>query len=255
MRRRELICSLGAIALTKGLGSAIPSQSSQDEHAPSSGTAQQSNTRVVAGVRLVDSRLANAASDLARSVSPRYLYSHAVRTFLFASLAGTATGQKFDAEMLYLACILHDLGLTEKFQGDLPFEIQGAEAAKRFLEENGYETSKAAVVWDGIAIHASMIGHFKQPEVSLVGVGAGADVGGPDFSQISKNQVREILAAYPRLGFTEAFLKTCADVVRKHPGSAGRSFMRDIGERYVTGYKPRNFCDAISEAPFAEIKG
>ena len=32
---------------------------------------------------------------------------------------------RIDAEMLYLACILHDLGLTEKFQGDLPFEIQG----------------------------------------------------------------------------------------------------------------------------------
>jgi hypothetical protein len=30
--------------------------------------------------------------------------------------------------------------------------------------------------------------------------------------------------------------------------------MRDIGERYVTGYKPRNFCDAISEAPFTDTK-
>jgi len=254
MRRRELICSLGAIALRKSLGNAISSEATRDERASSTGAAQQTEAGRVAGVRLVDSRLAKAASDLARSVSPPYLYNHAVRTFLFASLAGTATGQKFDAEMLYLACILHDLGLTEKFQGDLPFEIQGAEAAKRFLEENGYDAGKSAVVWDGIAMHASMIGHFKQPEISLVGVGAGTDVGGPDFSQVSKSQVREILAAYPRLEFTDAFLKTCADVVRKHPGSAGRSFMRDIGQRYVTGYQPRNFCDAISEAPFADTK-
>jgi HD domain len=173
MRRRELICSLGAIALTKGLGSAIPSQVSQDERPSSTRAAQHSDALIVAGVRLVDSRIAKAPSDLAHSVSPPYLYNHAVRTFLFASLAGKATGQKFDAEMLYLACILHDLGLTEKFQGDLPFEIQGAEVAKRFLEENGYEPNKAAVVWDGIAMHASMIGHFKQAEVSLVGVGAG----------------------------------------------------------------------------------
>jgi hypothetical protein len=253
MRRRELICSLGALALTKGLGSAS-SRATVDDQASSTGAAQQMEARIIAGVRLVDSRLAKAANDLARSVSPPYLYNHAVRTFLFASLAGTATGQKFDAEMLYLACILHDLGLTEKFQGELPFEIQGAEAAKRFLEGKGYESSKAAVVWDGIAMHASMIGHFKQPEVSLVGVGAGADVGGPDLSQVSKRQVKEILASYPRLEFTAAFLKTCADVVGKHPGSAGRSFMRDIGERYVTGYKPRNFCDAISEAPFADTE-
>ena len=116
MRRRELICSLGALALTKGLGSAS-SRATVDDQASSTGAAQQMEARIIAGVRLVDSRLAKAANDLARSVSPPYLYNHAVRTFLFASLAGTATGQKFDAEMLYLACILHDLGLTEKFQG------------------------------------------------------------------------------------------------------------------------------------------
>src|SRR5215475_10486575 len=253
MRRRELICSLGVLALTKRLRSAI-SDAPRDEAGSSARQAGQAGTETIAGVRLVDSHLAKAASELARSVSPPYLYNHAVRTFLFGSLAGTASGQKFDAEMLYLACILHDLGLTEKFQGDLPFEIQGEEAAKHFLEENGYEAAKAAVVWDGIAMHASLIGHFKQPEIALVGVGAGADVGGPDFSQVSKSQLREILAAYPRLEFTDAFLKTCADVVRKHPASAGRSFMRDIAERYVTGYKPRNFCDAISETPFADTK-
>jgi len=252
MRRRDLICTLGAIGLAKRLG--ISSEATRNERVLSNDASQRTEPGTVAGVRLVDSGLAKAASQLVRSVSPPYLYNHAVRTFLFASLAGTATGQRFDAEMLYLACILHDLGLTDKFQGDLPFEIQGAEAAKRFLEENGYQAGQAAVVWDGIAMHASLIGHFKRPEIALVGVGAGADVGGPDFSQVSKSQLREILAAYPRLEFTNSFLKTCADIVRKHPAGAGRGFMRDIGERYVPNFHPHNFCDMITEAPFADAK-
>ena len=206
----------------------------------------------VAGIRIVDSQTARSATELSRRVSPPYLFHHAIRTFLFASLAGRARNQKFDEEVLYLACILHDLGLTTQFEGDLPFEIQGAQAARRFLEERGYDTTKGGMVWDGIAMHASLIGQYKSPEVALVGVGAGADVLGPDAAEIKTNEVQAVINAYPRLAFKTAFIKTCAEVVRKHPNGAARSFMRDIGERYVANYHGRNICDLIVQAPFEE---
>ena len=159
---------------------------------------------------------------------------------------------KVDYELLYIACILHDLGLTEQFVGDLPFEIQGAQAASQFLGEHGLSQDRTAVVWDGIAMHASAIGQFKQPEIALVGVGAGADVLGPDFSLIKKAEASEIVRAFPRLKFKEEFVKTCAGVVRQHPSVASRGFMRDIGEKYVPNFHPRNICDAIAQAPFDE---
>src|SRR6202020_2589395 len=121
--------------------------------------------------------------------------------FCVGVIIGRARAQHFDEELLFLACILHDLGLTDRYEGNLPFEIQGAEAARRFLEENGYPRRDSEIVWDGIAMHASSIGQFKQPEISLVGAGAGADILGPDFSQIKKSDVDEILKAFPRLGF------------------------------------------------------
>jgi hypothetical protein len=223
-----------------------------DQKNAASASPAESFPSVVAGVRLVDSSIAKTATDLSRAASPPYLFNHAVRTFLFGSLIGRALGAKFDEELLYLACILHDLGLTERFEGELPFEIQGAEAARHFLEEQAYAKDRAAIVWDGIAMHASLIGHYKQPEIKLVGEGAGADVVGPDFSQIKKTDVEEILKAFPRLQFKAAFVKTCTDVVRKHPGGAARSFMRDIGERYVTEFHPRSICDLIGQAPFPE---
>jgi hypothetical protein len=102
----------------------------------------------------------------------------------FGSLIGRALGQQFDDEVLYIACILHDLGLTERYQGKLPFEIQGAQAAKSFLIEHSYAADKAEMVWDGIAMHPSPIGSFKRMEIRLVGAGAGADVIAPDPSHI-----------------------------------------------------------------------
>ena len=243
MNRREFAIGVVGLASSRGLNldrGARPQ--SHDDRLPSK----------VAGIRLVDSAVANSATELARAVSPPFLFNHAIRTFVFGSLVGRALGLRFDEEILYLACVLHDLGLTERFQGDLPFEIQGAQAAKQFLEQQGFASPKTAIVWDGIAMHASMIGHFKQPEVRLVGEGAGADVVGPDASQIGRTDVDTVVKAFPRLGFKTSFLNTCADVVRRHPTGASRSFMRDIGERRVAGFHPRNFCDYVISAPFAE---
>jgi len=251
MRRRDLICEICAVALAASRPNTFPFIDTQSSPAIETVTPPRLPSPV-AGIRMVDSQTARTATELARSASPTHLFHHAVRTFLFASLSGRARKQKFDEEVLYLACILHDLGLTDRFQGDLPFEIQGAQAASNFLQQQGYDATKAGIVWDGIAMHASVIGQYKQPEVALVGVGAGADVLGPDPSEISNSDKQEIVNAYPRLAFKKAFVETCAGVVRRHPAGAGRSFMRDIAEKYLPNYHPRNICDLIAQAPFEE---
>jgi hypothetical protein len=247
--RRKLIFGLGAISLgaVSRASTAVPFASREGL-----GPARSVPSSLVAGVRLVDSEIATLATEFSRTVSPPYLFNHAVRTFLFGSLVGRALGQKLDEELLYLACIFHDLGLTKRFAGDAPFEIQGAETEKHFLEEHAYAREKIGIVWDGIAMHASPIGQYKQPEIALVGEGAGADVIGPDFSQIKKSDVEEILRAFPRLKFKDAFVKSCSDVIREHPRGATSSFMRDIRERCVPEFHARNFCDRIAQAPFLE---
>jgi hypothetical protein len=74
-----------------------------------------------------------------------------------------------------------------------------------------------------------------------------------DFgSEINKSDVEEIVKAFPRVGFKAAFVKTCADVIRKHPRAASSSFMRDIREPYMPEFRPRNFCDRVAEVPFTE---
>jgi hypothetical protein len=255
LTRRELITGFGLLTLTPAADLLTESPHYTSPQATRSGSVAVDRLMPgsVAGICFVDSRIALAATVLAREASPPYLFNHVARTYLFSALIAKARQLRFDEELLYLACILHDLGLTERFMGDLPFEIQGAQAASRFLDERGFPKAGSALVWNAIAMHASPIGAYQQPEIALVGEGAGADVVSPDFSEISEATVKEVITAFPRLGFKEEFVKTCADLVRKHPRGASRSFMmRDIGERYVPEFHPTNICDLILKAPFKE---
>lgn len=253
MDRREFnrgLGAIGAVALVPpGLQTTLHSLHDQ-------GKGFQSMTvplpKSVAGVRLVDSPVAKAAVELAREVSPPYLFNHAMRTYLLGALVGKAAGQRYDEELLYLACVLHDLGLTDRFAGDMPFEIEGAIAAEAFLRERGVSAERSSIVWDGIAMHPLAIAGHKRPEIALVAVGAGADVVGADMAKVTGDDRDAVLHAFPRLGFKHAFVATCADIVAHHPHGASRGFMRDIGERKVAGFHPGNICDAIAAAPFEE---
>src|SRR5438034_812230 len=251
MNRREFGSGLGVIVIGRLLPAAPTG--SLDERLTGAGVAPGDRLPTeIAGVRLVDSDVAKRGTALAREACPPYLFNHSLRTYLFGALVGRSEARRYDEELLFLACILHDLGLTERFMGPMPFEIQGAEAVARFLKDQGVSTERAAVVWDGIAMHPLPIADHKQPEIALVSAGAGADVLGPDPSQVTAAVRNQIVQAFPRLGFKKAFVKGCADVVRRYPRGATRSFMRDIGERHVPGFQPPNICDAIDRAPFTE---
>jgi hypothetical protein len=208
--------------------------------------------RKIAGIPIVDTKIAKAANALAQSASAPHLYNHAVRTYLFGALIGRTAKLKVDEELLYLACVLHDLGLTQHFTGARPFEIEGAIAAAKFLRQQGLSVTRAEVVWDGIAMHPLAISQYKQAEIALVGAGAGADVVGAGLDDVTAADRDAVLHAFPRLAFKSAFVATCADVVKQHPAGAARTFMRDIGERNVPGFNPANICDAIEHAPFSE---
>jgi HD superfamily phosphodiesterase len=243
MKRRNFALGLGAVAIEPLLF---------DEGTAHATPVSEVTPRRVGGIRIVDTSIAKAATELARTTSPPYLYNHAARTYLFGALIGRAARLQVDEELLYLASILHDLGLTEQFMGTRPFEIEGANAAEKFLSQQGLPVAKSAVVWDGIAMHPLAISQYKRPEIALVAVGAAADVVGTGLEAVSAVDHDAVLQAFPRLGFKSKFVATCADLIRRYPAGAGRTFMRDIGERKVPGFHTPNICDAIDQAPFGE---
>jgi len=79
-----------------------------------------------------DSELALKATKLVAEISPLSL-PPLHEDFLICQFNRAAAEMKIDRELLYLGAIMHDLGLTERFDGDQRYEVDGADAAREFL--------------------------------------------------------------------------------------------------------------------------
>src|ERR1700677_3458379 len=89
-----------------------------------------------AGIRVPDTALVRDAIDLSRSLLEPFLFNHVMRSWLFGIVLAESAVIAPDAELLAVAAILHDLGLTERYNGENRFEVDGANAAPRVFERN-----------------------------------------------------------------------------------------------------------------------
>lgn len=203
------------------------------------------------GIIAPDTDLTRKASALVGRVHSNALLNHVHRSWWFADFLGQQRGLKYDREVVYLAALMHDLGLTDAFAADQRFEVDGADAASRFLLDNGYADAKAQLVWDAIALHSSAgIADRKQPEIALIYMGAHVDVMGLFIDEITPSLIDDTLALYPRLGMKAAFTQAVAEVARKKPHTAIGTGLADVGRRHTHGFDCPNVCDLIDNAPF-----
>lgn len=168
-----------------------------------------------------DSAIATQATELVRELSDEYLLNHCYRTYAFGCILAQRDGLKFDREVFYLASIMHDLGVTEKYAAAPgSFEYVAAGVAHQFCLDAHYDGAKSALVHDAIALHSAVgIAHALDPEIALVHFGAGVDVIGIRIDEIPANMLREVLENYPRLGFKEAFSAALRKQVKLKPDS------------------------------------
>lgn len=119
------------------------------------------------------------------SVQPAIAH-HSIRTFLHASLTAEAQGLRADVDyrtdLLGLACVLHDVGTADRFNGPQRFEVDGADAAAEFLTAEGFNSADVDEVWEAIALHTSPgIAERRGPISMLTRLGVMADFGAPDL--------------------------------------------------------------------------
>src|ERR1043166_8701845 len=87
-------------------------------------------TRSLAGVSIPDTPLITRAIEFAREGSEPYLFNHAMRSWLFAAIFAQRKQITHDQEVLAVTTILHEIGLTNAFDGPLRFEVEGANAVR-----------------------------------------------------------------------------------------------------------------------------
>lgn len=162
-----------------------------------------------------DSALARLADERAREVSTPELYGHCLRTWAFSAMFAARGKVKHDPELLYLACILHDLGLTSAHDGADPtarcFGVEGARAAHALICAHGGSQDAASVVADAISLHLNVtVPARRGAEAHLLSKGVSLDTIGRRLHQLPLTSVREVEERWSRDGLTE-WLVAAAD--------------------------------------------
>ena len=85
---------------------------------------------VFAGIKVPDTTLVRDAMELARGLLEPFLFNHVMRSWLFGVVLSEGAEHAPDAELLAIAAVLHDLGLTDRYTGANRFEVDGANAAR-----------------------------------------------------------------------------------------------------------------------------
>jgi HD superfamily phosphodiesterase len=206
----------------------------------------------IAGIAVPDSGLAREAAEFVRDASSRLLFDHSARVFLWAALQAERLSLEYDAELLYVGAMFHDVGLVEGHRSRHErFEIDGANAARAFLERHGLHEEQVMTVWESIALHTTrQVPNYKQSEVRLDALGVQYDTLGFQFDSLTAEQREAVLAAHPRPGFKRGMIEALAAGIRDKPETAVGTRMTDVLEELVPGYVRPSVCDDIRNSRF-----
>src|SRR5690242_15015640 len=112
--------------------------------------------REIAGVTVPDTPLVVHSMEEARNLSEPYLFNHAVRSWLFAVQLAELQGLSYDEEVVAVASLLHDVGLTRECQGKRRFEVEGADAARHLAKAEGMDDRRLQLLWYCVALNATL---------------------------------------------------------------------------------------------------
>jgi hypothetical protein len=209
--------------------------------------------RMLAGVWVPDTPAVDRAMEYAREKCEPYLFNHVVRSWLFAVRIGQLQGLDYDAEVVAIGTLLHDITLNERFAGPRRFEVEGADLARDFVKEGGFDERRAQLIWDSVALNSTpSIGLYKENEVALCTAGICLDVVGLQYNLIPSTEIQSIVAAFPRLGMKQRMTRCFCHIVETKPETTYDNFARDFGERFVPGYKAPSSVDFVMNTPFTE---
>ena len=195
-----------------------------------------------------DSQLAREITELVRDTESPLLFHHSSRVYYFAALAGRRRGLTFDPELLYCGCMFHDMGLTHRHSSACErFEVDGADAARDFLQARGIGRQDIDHVWTAIALHTTPgIPKHMHPLVALVTAGVEMDVLGLAYDQYTDAEREAIVRAHPRgERFKEEIIQAFYDGIRHKPDTTFGNVKADVLADKDPHFHAGNFCSVI----------
>jgi hypothetical protein len=200
------------------------------------------------GIALPDSMLAREITQYIRDTESEVLFYHSARVYCWGAYHGIRHGMRFDAELLYAAAMFHDLGITPRYHDSpLRFEVDGANAARVFLQERGVAAADIEKVWLAVALHTTPgIPEHMHSEACLVQCGAGMDMAGRNYDSYTEQERAAVLAAYPRAAdFASQVVDTFYQGLRQRPATTFGTFNDDFLAFKDPAFQRTDLCSLI----------
>ena len=168
------------------------------------------------------SALATEAVDLWADATSAWLREHGYRTWYFARGLAAVEGLAPDLELLFVACLLHDLGLTHRAAPSAAqpcFAVSGAAAAHVVVEPHRSRDGADRVA-EAIAMHLNIDVPLGDGDLNyLVAAGTLVDVAGVRLQLLPPRFVEEVLTVHPRGDFGSQVGDALEATGRSHPGT------------------------------------
>ncbi|MFH8345049.1 phosphohydrolase [Streptomyces sp. NPDC018045] len=216
-------------------------------------TAHTTHTHI-AGIPLPDSALAKEATELIRDTTDELIYHHSRRVHLFGARHGRERGLAFDAELLYVGALFHALGLTDRFRASRQrYELDGADAAHRFLTARGVAPDRARLAWEAVALHTTPeVPHRMAPEIALLAAGFDLDVLGIGYATLPSEARDEILVAHPRPDFKRRILRALHQGIAHRPETTLGTTGSDVLSRFDPDHIRPDFVRTVEDSAWPE---
>jgi hypothetical protein len=190
------------------------------------------------------SAAARGALEVVSTFSSPALVNHCLRSYLWAASYGETHQIGFDAELLYVAAMLHDLGLEAEFDNvALPFETAGGHVAWVYAAGAGWPVSRRQRAAEIVVRHMADVEPGDDPEGHLLAVATSLDISGQRAEAWSEELRRDVVAEFPRLDLSVRFLRSFEDQARRKPGSSaaaavGNGIARRMAGNPLDGHDP-----------------
>ena len=206
----------------------------------------------IAGVEIPQTDLISKCLVYVNEHNVPALLHHSIRSAIWSLIirSKVALFKEVDPESIVVSTLLHDLGfsLDDKIRSpDKRFEVDGANAARTFIasetktsEGGRWDDIRLQAIWDAITLHSTpSIALHGQPIVHLACWAITADFMGPFVpgSVITVDEYKEVIKAYPRVGFSEVLAEACCGLCKTKPETTYHNFTGDYGRGRVEGYE------------------
>ena len=175
------------------------------------------------------------ALEAARRWSSPALVDHGIRSWAWARLRAEALGLDHDAEVLYVAAMLHDLGVTPAFDAhEIAFESAGGAAGWLFAAGAGWPVERRERVREIIERHMWLsVDPALDPEGHLLEVATSLDVSGVAPELWDAGILRAVTQRHPRRDFSAQFAGCIHAQARRKPATPAARL--DASQRIAEG--------------------